>query len=50
MKVVYPICCGLDVHKSLIVATIATTDKEGVASYEQRSFITLNPDLHALRD
>ncbi len=49
MKVVYPTCCGLDVHKSLIVATIATTDKEGVASYEQRSFSTLNPDLYRLR-
>ena len=49
MKVVYPICCGLDVHKSLIVATIATTDQEGVASYEQRSFSTLNPDLLELR-
>ena len=50
MKVVRPTCCGLDVHKSLIVATIATTDAEGVASYEQRSFTTLNPDLFALRD
>ena len=49
MKVVYPICCGLDVHKSVIVATIASTDEEGVTSYEQRSFKTLNPDLFALR-
>ena len=46
MKVVRPICCGLDVHKRLIVATIATTDKEGVAYYEQRSFSTLDPDLY----
>ena len=49
MKIVHPICCGLDVHKSLIVATIATTDKDGVTTYEQRSFSTLNPDLLELR-
>lgn len=49
MKVVYPICCGLDVHKSLIVATIASTDEDGVTTYEQRSFSTLNPDLLELR-
>ena len=50
MKVVYPICCGLDVHKNVIVATIASTDKSGITTYEQRSFETLNPDLFALRD
>ena len=50
MKVVYPICCGLDVHKNVIVATIASTDDSGITDYEQRSFETLNPDLFALRD
>ena len=50
MKVVRPTCCGLDVHKRLIVATIVSTDAEGVASYEQRSFATLNRDLAELRD
>ena len=50
MKVVYPICCGLDVHKNVIVATIASTDASGITAYEQRSFETLNPDLFALRD
>ena len=49
MKVVRPICCGLDVHKTLIVATIATTNAEGITSYEQRSYGTLNKDLYALR-
>lgn len=49
MKVVYPICCGLDVHKNLIVATIASTNKDGITSYEQRGFKTFNPDLYALR-
>lgn len=50
MKVVYPICCGLDVHKNVIVATIASTDKAGITAYEQRSFGTLNPGLYELRD
>lgn len=26
MKIVRPICCGMDVHKNLIVATIGITD------------------------
>ncbi len=25
MKVVYPICCGVDVHKTFLVATIITS-------------------------
>ena len=27
MKLKYSICCGLDVHKNVIVATIVSTDK-----------------------
>ena len=50
MKVIRPICCGIDVHKNVLVATIASTDADGVTSYEQRSFKTLNPDLVRLRD
>ena len=29
MKLKYSICCGLDVHKNVIVATIVTTNKDG---------------------
>lgn len=50
MKIVYPICCGLDIHKKLIVATIATTDKKGITTYYQSSFSTLNSDVIKLRD
>ena len=50
MRIVRPICCGLDVHKSVVVATIASTGADGVTSHEQRSFSTLNPDLAHLRD
>jgi transposase len=50
MKIIYPICCGVDVHKRTIVATIATTDKNNITSYSQKSFSTLNADLYAFRD
>ena len=33
MKLKYSICCGLDVHKKIIVATIVTTNKEGISEY-----------------
>ncbi len=50
MKVVRKVCCGLDVHKTLVVATVATTNAEGITSYEQRSFGTIYRELLELRD
>lgn len=50
MKVVRKVCCGLDVHKTLVVATVATTNAEGITSYEQRSFGTIFKELLELRD
>jgi transposase len=50
MKIIYPICCGVDVHKKVIVATIASTDENNITSYKVREFTTLNPDLYAFRD
>lgn len=38
MKLKYSICCGLDVHKNVIVATIVTTNKDGISEYLQKSF------------
>ena len=35
LKIVYPICCGIDVHKSFIVACIASTNEQGVTSYDR---------------
>ena len=34
LKIVYPICCGMDVHKSFIVACIASTNEQGVTTYK----------------
>lgn len=50
MRLVYPICCGLDVHKKVIVATIVTTDNVGISTYNQRSFSTINSDLKRFHD
>ena len=45
MKVVRKIYCAADSHKDLIVATIATTNQEGITEYHQRSFCTQTYDL-----
>lgn len=45
MRLIYPICCGLDVHKNVIVATIVTTNSSGISEYNQKSFSTINSDI-----
>ncbi len=50
MKLKYSICCGLDVHKKLIVATIVTTNKDGISEYQQKSFSTFNSDIIQFHD
>ena len=50
MKIVHKICCGMDVHKDLIVATIAVTDQDLVTDYIQKSFSSQNFDLLLLKD
>ena len=37
LKIVYPICCGMDVHKSFVVACIAT--------YKSKRFSTFTGEL-----
>ena len=45
LKIVYPICCGIDVHKGFIVACIATTNDCGVTTYKSKRFSTFTNDL-----
>jgi len=47
--VVYPICCGLDVHKESISACVIWADKDGVDQYEVEVFGTFTDDLMRLR-
>ena len=45
LKIVYPICCGMDVHKSFVVACIAATNGHGVTTYKSKRFSTFTGDL-----
>jgi len=45
IKIVYPICCGLDVHKKILVATITKTDSNNITTYEAKFFSTINFDI-----
>ena len=49
MRIVRPICCGADIHKDLIAATIATTIQDGITEYIQSSFSSQNFDLVRLK-
>ena len=40
LKIVYPICCGMDVHKSFLVACIASINEQGVTTYKGKRFCT----------
>lgn len=47
MKVVFPTCCGVDVHKSFVVATIITTPTDSLQPhYQKKRFSTFNSDLN----
>ncbi|MBN4050895.1 IS110 family transposase [bacterium AH-315-K05] len=50
LKIVYPICCGIDVHKKFVVATVGITNKSGVTDYHTKQFSTFTENLHQLLD
>jgi transposase len=50
MDVIYPRCCGLDVHKRGVVACLVTPGPNGVPTKEVRAFTTMTDDLLALSD
>ena len=45
MKVVYQTCCGVDVHKSFLVATIIKTTSGVHPSYQKKRFSTFNNSI-----
>lgn len=45
LRIAYPVCCGIDVHKSFVVACIAATDDKGITTYSKRRFSTFTRDL-----
>lgn len=46
LRIVYPVCCGMDVHKSFLVACIASTNSQGVTSYTSKRFSTFTGELN----
>lgn len=50
MDVVYQHCCGLDIHKKLVVACLITPGPHGKPRKEIRSFGTMTGDLLELSD
>ena len=50
LKIVYCVCCGLDVHKSFVVACIASTNEYGVTTYKSKRFSTFTRDLRRCAD
>ena len=45
MKVIYQTCCGVDVHKSFLVATIIKTTSGVQPSYQKKRFSTFNNSI-----
>ena len=50
LKIIYRVCCGMDVHKSFVVACIATTNDHGVTNYKSKRFSTFTGDLRRCAD
>jgi len=50
MQVLYPRCCGLDIHKKTVVACVLLTDPDGSIRRIVRTFGTMTADLLALGD
>lgn len=50
MEVVHPCCCGIDVHKKMVVACLITKQENGQAEREVRTFSTMTAELLKLLD
>jgi len=49
VRVQYPVCCGVDVHKTFLVATIITTTSEPTPNYRKRRFSTFNKSIREFK-
>lgn len=48
LKIVYPICGGIDVHKTFVAACIASTNSLNITSYSSHRFSTYTNNLREL--
>lgn len=49
IRIIHPVCCGLDVHKEKISACLMTIDEHGDEASEIREFATFTDELVKLR-
>jgi transposase len=49
IRIVHPICCGLDIHKESVSACVIFPDSEGREQNEIKEFCTFTDDLMRLR-
>ena len=49
LNIYYYNCCGIDVHKKILVVTIAKTDDHKVTTYQTKQFSTLTKDIKHLK-
>ena len=49
LNIYYYNCCGIDVHKKMLIATIAKTDEHKVTTYQTKQFSTLTKDIKHLK-
>lgn len=45
LKIIYPNCCDIYVHKTFVVAVIAITDEQGLTTYHRKRFSTFTNGL-----
>ena len=50
MEVLYPRCCGLDIHKKSVTACLLVSEPTGAVRKEIRTFGTMTEDLLTLLD
>jgi transposase len=50
MEIAYERCCGIDIHKKMLVACLITPDASGRRTKELRTFLTVTEALLDLRD
>ena len=50
LTIYYKNCCGIDVHKKMLVATIAITNERNVTTYETKQFSTFTKDIIKLKE
>jgi transposase len=48
VEIVYPVCCGMDVHKNFLVACVAVTDERSHTEHHLKRFSTFTGDLRRL--